>query len=200
MNTYVVYVLKHSAKPIYVGCTTMPLKDRLYCHKSCRSHNLQVRSYLDSHGRDLLSICPIASTTSKQQSKICESYYISYLDTFHNGCNGNSHGGSGIDTHSAEARAKVSKFQTGLTRSPESRAKMSKFQKGRIRKLGYKHTPETRAKMSGSRKHPVREHSDEIVRLYNEEGLNQREIASKFGCSCGTISLILKHHKATNLV
>ena len=149
MKYYVIYALKHDDKPIYVGCTTQPLKDRLRDHRKNSNKSRLVRGYMDEHGRSAITIEPLSQHSDKAVAHSIETHYIQKWSPC---CNGNSHGQDGVD----------------------------------------KHTPETRAKMSASSRYPVWQHYDEIVRLYNDKGLTQQEIADKFGCGRTTIQDIIK--------
>ena len=260
MVTYTVYALKHSDKPIYIGCTTSPLKHRLSQHLNPSNRCRLVREYMDDHGRDTITIEPFETISIEfpDVAKDVESAYVRWLNPI---CNATPDGQGSVEKHtpetlakmsaavsgerhpnygktlSPETRAKIAKSRTGKKLSAETRAKISKAHTGKKRSdetrakiskahTGKKHSDETRAKLSKAQtgkklssetrtkiskaktgeknpsygkpapnRHPVWQHYDEIVRLYNEEELTQQEIADKFGCGTNPIQRILKQER-----
>ena len=187
MKYYVIYALKHADTPIYVGCTTN-LKKRLSYHLHPSTTCRLVREYMDEHGRNKMdySMYPLSQHSDKTVAETIEAHYV---QKFTPCCNLTSDGIGRSDNRGEKNP------MYGKKHSAETRAKISKAGIGRSALRGERHP--SYGKPAPNR-HPVWEHADEIVRLYNEEGLSQLAIAEKFDCGRNPIQSILKHFRQSD--
>ena len=124
----------------YIGYTTRDADDRIKEHAN-GAGSQSLKDDIAEYGKDafileILEDCIIHAFLGER-----EKYWIAKFDTFHNGYNQTSGGGSG-STHSDEVCQKISDARIGRKHSDETKQKMSESMKGNTNGIGYSHTPE----------------------------------------------------------
>ena len=126
----------------YIGFTTRDADLRRKEHIS-GDGNQPLKNDIDKYGEDAFTFDILEDGIIPAFLHEREKYWIAKFDTFHNGYNLTTGGGSSTEV-SEETKRKLSEAHIGNTLSKETRRKLSEANKGR------KHTAETKQKISDS--------------------------------------------------
>ena len=141
---YEVYAHVSPSGKRYVGVTSRGMDKRWVEHvrRANQGKKSKLYSAIRKHGADRFKHELLDVLTTESGAYAAERAWIKELNPEYN----QMEGGSGINHHSDEARAKIGAAGTGRVVSEETKAKLAKAHKGK------KFTPERIAQMSESRK------------------------------------------------
>jgi group I intron endonuclease len=136
---------------IYIGKTSLSIKDRWKTHCKCAQRGIRYRLYksIRRFGEDNFSIEIIESTKSEEYANLRERYWIKHLKTFMPEFGYNSTmGGDGV-IHRKETKERMSNSHRGLHHSEETKRKISESNMGRPGTwTGLHHSDKTKRKLS----------------------------------------------------